>query len=286
MMLCDLHLHSDRSDGSLSVPLLVRAVREAGVTLFSLTDHDTVAGLAEAEVEASRLGLKQVTGIEVSTNLGSLEFHILGYGFDPNDLGLALLLAARSDHRHRRVRQIVEKLRQLGLAITVDDVEACARASVPGRPHVARALLRRGCVRDLEEAFSRYLADGGAAYVPKLAPTPAEAIATLHAAGGRAVWAHPLAAPIQCPGGFDSVARELAAWGLDGVEVVHPSHSEGSRRRIFATARELGLALTGGSDFHGTLTPGVSIGRGYGGDRVPSSWAEALLGGIRAPPPL
>jgi predicted metal-dependent phosphoesterase TrpH len=276
-MRCDLHMHSTVSDGSLPVRELVQAVAGAGVSVFALTDHDSVDGLPVAEEEARRVGIELVPGMELSTRLDRMELHILGYGFDPEHAGLAARLAEQQAARHTRIPAIVERLRQLGIAISVDDVYRAADGGNPGRPHVARALVALGVVSSTGEAFERYLGDGGPAQVRKSVPSPVEAIRWIHEAGGKAVWAHPLARPIQRPGGFDLLARELVQAGLDGIEEVHPSQDPGARQRIRRLCRELEVAVTGGSDFHGEASPGVMIGKGRGHDEVPVARLEALL---------
>jgi 3',5'-nucleoside bisphosphate phosphatase len=270
-------MHSRCSDGTLEVESLVDALHDAGVGVFSLTDHDTLAGLDRAALAAHRHGMRAISGVEISTRLGQLELHILGYGFDAQHAGLISALAGQRAARTERIPRIVEKLVELGLALTVEDVYREAGDAAPGRPHVARALVRRGHVQDTDEAFRRYLGDAGPAQIRKSVPEPREAIAWLHAAGGKAVWAHPLARPIQRPGGFELLLRELKAAGLDGVEEVHPGQDAGARRRIRKLARELGLRLTGGSDFHGEASPGVSPGIGRGHDEVPLSVVDALF---------
>ncbi|HEX6245737.1 MAG TPA: PHP domain-containing protein [Polyangiales bacterium] len=287
-MRCDLHMHSRCSDGSLEVEQLVEAVHAAGVSVFALTDHDTLRGLPAADARARQLGLTLIPGVEISTRLEQVELHILGYGFDPAHPGLDAALAGQREAREGRIPRIVERLNQLGLALTVEDVYRAAgesgaedpagRSTSLGRPHVARALVAMGYVQDTDDAFRRYLGDGGPAQIQKRMPEPKQAIAWIHAAGGKAVWAHPLARNIQRPGGFDRLLRELKAAGLDGVEEVHPAQQSESRRRIRKLARELGLVLTGGSDFHGEATPGVSIGSGRGQDSVPASVVDSLLG--------
>lgn len=276
-MFCDLHMHSTVSDGSLPVEELVSAVHMAGVTVFALTDHDSVDGLPTARAHAARLGIELINGVELSTRHESMELHILGYGFDPEHPLLTEKLLSQKAARHSRLPALVTKLNDLGLAITIDDVYRAAGDSNPGRPHVARALVALGLVRDTDDAFRRYLGDAAPANVRKTVPSPAEAISWIHAAGGKAVWAHPLARPIQRQGGFDTLCRELAAAGLDGLEEIHPSQDLGVRRKIRQVARELGLRLSGGSDFHGEATPGVSIGTGRGRDRVEVARVEALL---------
>lgn len=270
-------MHSTVSDGSLRVPELVAAVHASGVGVFALTDHDSVDGLPVAREHARRLGLELINGVEVSTRHDGIELHILGYGFDPEHPLLCEKLSLQKSARHGRLPAIVERLQSLGLALQLDDVYRVAGDANPGRPHVARALVARGYVRDTEEAFRRYLGDSGPANVKKAVPSPAEAIAWIHAAGGKAVWAHPLARAIYRPGGFEQLARELRSAGLDGLEEVHPSQDPRVRRRIRQIARDLGLRVSGGSDFHGEATPGVAIGRGRGHDAVDARVAELLL---------
>jgi predicted metal-dependent phosphoesterase TrpH len=276
-MRCDLHMHSTLSDGSLSVPELVQAVASAGVAVFALTDHDSVDGVAIAREEGRRLGLELVSGVELSTRLDRMELHILGYGFDPEHAGLAARLEEQKAARHVRIPAIVERLQHLGIAISVDDVYRAADGGNPGRPHVARALLALGVVKSTQEAFERYLGDGGPAQVRKVVPSPGEAIRWIHEAGGKAAWAHPLVRPIQRPGGFDQLARELVQQGLDGLEEVHPAQDPGARKRIRKLCRELDVVPTGGSDFHGEATPGVTLGKGRGHDEVLTTRLEALL---------
>jgi predicted metal-dependent phosphoesterase TrpH len=276
-MRCDLHMHSRCSDGTLEVENLVDAVHAAGVSVFALTDHDTLMGLPRAQARAQTLGIELIAGVEISTRIGPLELHILGYGFDPENEALKTALQGQREAREGRIPRIVERLQSLGLGVSVEDVYREAGDATPGRPHVARALIAKGYVRDTDEAFKRYLGDGGPAQIRKAVPDPKTAIGWLHAAGGKAVWAHPLARPIQRPGGFELLLRELASQGLDGVEEVHPAQDPGARRRIRKLARTLGLRLTGGSDFHGEATPGVALGVGRGHDEVPSSVVEALL---------
>jgi predicted metal-dependent phosphoesterase TrpH len=262
----------------MDVGPLVEAVRAAGVTHFALTDHDTVAGLAEASATARRLGLHWVAGVELSTRFEALELHILGYGFDPQHPALLEHLEAQRQAREERIPALVTRLNELGVGLTVEDVQAVAGNANPCRPHVAKAMVQRGFARDVDDAFRRYLGDGGPANVRKRVPTPREAIGWIHAAGGKAVWAHPLARNLNRPGGLDRLARELKEQGLDGLEEVHPGQDSSARRRIRKVARELALHVTGGSDFHGEATPGVEIGRGRGRDEVPLGVLEALLG--------
>jgi predicted metal-dependent phosphoesterase TrpH len=270
-------MHSTVSDGSCSVPELVGLVEAAGVSVFALTDHDSVDGLDSARAEAERRGLTLINGVELSTRHEDMELHILGYGFDPAHPLLTEKLVAQKAARHGRLPALVKRLNELGLGITVEDVYRAAGASNPGRPHVARALVALGHVRDTDEAFRRFLGDAGPANVRKPVPSPAEAIAWIHAAGGKAVWAHPLAKQVHRQGGFETLARQLVAHGLDGLEEIHPAHDTSARRRIRQFARTSGVRLSGGSDFHGEATRGVSIGSGRGRDMIDVSVLETLL---------
>lgn len=270
-------MHSTVSDGSLSVSELVSAVKASGVSAFALTDHDSVDGMAEAADLAKQCGLWHVTGVEISTRIEGLELHILGYGFDAEDPALLTVLESQKAARHQRIPKLVKRLNDLGVAITVEDVYRAAGISNPGRPHVARALVAAGICVDTEDAFRRFLGDSGPANVRKPVPGPADAIAWIHGAGGKAVWAHPLARPIHRQGGFDTLSRELREAGLDGIEEIHPSQDAATRKRVRRVAAELSLKLTGGSDFHGVSSPGVALGRGRGGDSVALSSLEALL---------
>lgn len=275
-------MHSTCSDGSLGVQELVQAVHAAGVDVFALTDHDTLAGLDVARQEAERLGLVWISGVEISTRFEELELHVLGYGFDVESRELGALLESQKRARRERIPRIVAKLNELGVDLSVADVDAVAQGANPGRPHVARALVARGFARDVEDAFARYLGDGGPAQLPKPMPAPEVAIAAIHAAGGKAVWAHPLASAIRRSGGLVRIARELAEQGLDGLEEVHPAHDGGDRKQLRKLAGELGLECTGGSDFHGghgAAGPGVTE------VDVPTSLVRALLDSQGKAPP-
>ena len=270
-------MHSTLSDGSLSVTELVTAVKASGVTAFALTDHDSVDGMADAADLARAHGLTHVTGVEISTRIDTLELHILGYGFDAENPVLCAALEGQKSARQARIPKLVKRLNDLGIELTVEDVLLAANGGNPGRPHVARALIARGICTDTDDAFRRFLGDSGPANVRKPVPAPRDAISWLHAAGGKAVWAHPLARPIHRQGGFDTLSRELRAVGLDGIEEIHPAQDSSARKRIRRIAAELDLKLTGGSDFHGAASPGVSLGKGRGADPVALSVLETLL---------
>jgi len=274
--LCELHCHSTCSDGTLDPTALVRRAHARGLAGLVLTDHDTFSGLNEAGREAEALGLVFLSGVEISSNFEDEEVHLLGYGFSATNPSLVDALALQVEARRRRIPEILERFHVLGIEIQPEDVAQQARGAAPGRPHVARALVARGICRSVQEVFEKYLHDRGPAYVPKKTLPAAQAIELLHAAGGIAVLAHPEARPIQRSGGLPALVRCLAQAGLDGIEVQHPAHTPQKRRRIRTLGRKLDLLLTGGSDFHGSNSPGIELGSGRGNIRVPLTTLDEI----------
>ena len=242
----DLHVHSDRSDGRASPAEVIAAAKEKKLEAVALTDHDTIAGLDEAETAAAHLDIEFVPGIEFSCYDESGSTHLLGYYIDPSHSGLVEYLREAREKRVRRAAAIVDKLNELGIDLTLEAVEAqISPNGLIARPHVARALLDGGWVNSYVEAFNRYLAAGQPAYVPTWRLTPAEGIRWIHAADGLAVLAH---------GGrthSDTVIGQLVNEGLDGLEILHPEHGAFEIDRLQQTAARFGLLETGGSDWHG-----------------------------------
>ncbi len=239
----DLHAHSTCSDGALAPSAVVRLAVESGVKALALTDHDTVEGLAEARVVASDCGLELVDGVEISCWYGR-EIHVLAYFVDPDDPHLRATLAERKAARLERAHAMGDRLARLGAPIDVKKLIASAEGNV-GRPHVARALLDAGHVRTFDEAFTRFLGRDAPGYVAPSRFESADAITLIHEWGGVAVLAHPGVE------GIDDSLLRLVEMGLDGIEVVHPAHDEGQRRKYRRLAERYGLVATGGSDFHG-----------------------------------
>ena len=262
----DLHLHSTHSDGTLSPEDVVRTVAEAGLAGFALTDHDTTSGLDDAEAAARRHGLRFLAGAELSANEPGKSVHLLSFGFDREDAGLQAFLRRYREDRRRRARRIVELLRTAGVPLTDEDVGRETGAAAPTRAHVARAMVAGGHVRDLNEAFGKYLSRGCPAFVRKEETPPRAVFDQVHAAGGVVCLAHPGKAH-----GVDDV-RRWAKEGLDGVEVVHPANDAAVQSRMKALADELGLLTCGGSDWHGPNTGR----RGPGWAHVPERWMEAI----------
>lgn len=241
----DLHVHTTCSDGRLTPTELVRRAQAVGLYCVALTDHDTIEGLAEAQQQAACWGMVVVPGIELSVQVEKEEVHLLGYFFDPTHPALNEALAAYQKARAQRIEAMLERLQEVGVQLTADQMQAVIGRSVPGRPHVAQALVAAGYAASYAEAFQRYLLPGGPGYVPKQVWTAAEAVAILHEAGGIAVLAHPGAHL------SDWVFRALLAAGIDGLEVIHPSHNAYLVQHYRQVARDFGLLETGGSDYHG-----------------------------------
>ncbi len=248
----DLHLHSTASDGGYSPTELIEKCSQSGLEIVALTDHDTICGLAEAEKAAQKAGLAFIAGIELSTIHRGKSVHILGYDFNSNDRELGDMLKRQQKERNERVHKMVEKLNGLGIDLTAEHVAIHSRGGSPGRPHVAKALVEAGYVRDVKEAFDRFLAEGMPAYVKKSKElTVKEAVDWIHYAGGIAIVAHPT-----YYGMDDEVKRWVYELGLDGIEVYHRDHDEITRRRYEKLCDELDegrtvpLFRTGGSDFH------------------------------------
>jgi 3',5'-nucleoside bisphosphate phosphatase len=251
-MRIDLHCHSTASDGTRPPAEVMRRARAAGLDVVALTDHDTQAGHAQAR-QALPAGLTLVPGIELSCQLRGHSVHLLGYLADPGHPGLAAECEAIRADRVRRAQAMVDRLRGLGVPVTWAQVAALASGTV-GRPHIARAMVAAGVISRPAEAFtSDWLAPGGRAYVARYALDPVRAVSLVRAAGGVAVLAHP---GLPARGWIipDGDIAALAAAGLAGLEAGHPDHEPAERDRLRALAASLGLAVTAGSDDHGSLT--------------------------------
>ena len=274
-MRADLHVHSTASDGTDPPAEVMRRVARAGLDVVALTDHDTVAGHAEARAAAGPVAL--LPGMELSCRLDGRSLHMLAYLFDADQPELAAELARIRDDRVLRARAMVDKLAGLGVDVSWGQVAAIAGQAVVGRPHIARAMADSGAIASPREAFTRdWIADGGRAYVGRYALDPVRAIDLVRAAGGVTVLAHPRA-------GRDTwVTNEqitrLAAVGLAGLEVFHPDQSEAERARLIALAHDLALVPTGGSDDHGSLT-----GYRLGGETTSAEAYQDLLSRVPRP---
>ena len=251
-MRIDLHTHSSVSDGTDTPAELVRKAHAVGLDVVALTDHDTFDGLDEAAAESERLGILLVRGMELSCSRGGDSVHVLAYGVDPANPALAAEMARVRDGRLGRLAGVLAKLAELGVPVSESEVMAQVGDSPSvGRPHIADALIKAGHVRDRQEAFDRFLADGGPAHVHRYTIEVERGIDLVHEAGGLAVIAHPwgrgreYVLPSRV---LEALARDH---GLDGIEVDHQDHDSETRERLRALADGLGLLATGASDYHG-----------------------------------
>lgn len=250
----DLHLHTLCSDGEFPPEEVVRQAASQGLRTIAIADHDTVAGIPQALASARGVSLRVIPAVEISCELAEGEVHLLGYFVNwSQGAPLAQMLARFRAARTQRARAMLEKLRRLGMPLDWEDVEAFAGCESVGRPHVAQALVARGYVQSVAEAFERYLFRGGPAYVPRFKLAPEEAIALIHRSGGVAVLAHPL--------DILDVVGWLTGEGLDGLEAYYPGYAPEVSAQIVAIARRHSLIVTGGSDYHGPrVSPGIEIG--------------------------
>lgn len=271
----DLHLHTNKSDGRLSPTELVRLAHKGGIRRMALTDHDTTAGVDEAMAEGATLGIEVIPGVELGTDSRSGDLHMLGIFLDYRDTTFQETMARFREGRVARVQKIVSNLAEVGVNISVDRVFAIAGEASVGRPHVAQALLEAGYIKNMPEAFEKWLAYGGPGDVPRDKLSPEEAIGLIHAVGGLAVVAHPYEGKNvldQLPG--------LAAAGLDGVETYYPNYGPDRRAELLALCAKLDILPTGGTDFHGfphrTASDGTPIIDNPGSVEVPPSVLDAL----------
>ncbi|THJ20610.1 MAG: PHP domain-containing protein [Nitrospira sp. CG24D] len=275
----DLHLHTTHSDGSQTPTEVVRLAHEAGVSALAITDHDITTGLPEAIAAGQELGIEIIPGIEISSRHGESELHVLGYFIKWEDAQLNERLMTLRESRHRRNPKIIELLQAAGIDITYDEVRAVAGSDSVGRPHIARVLMDKKVVTTAKEAFDRFLAEGKAAYVPRDLPAPVDAIRWIKDAGGLAVLAHPTWVKTT-EGTLTDLARQLKEQGLDGVEVHYSTHTPRQTRTYLSLAKQLGLLVTGGSDFHGMTKPDIEVGTGKGSLHVPDHLLPKLKDAI------
>jgi len=265
----DLHTHSTCSDGTFSPVDLVREAKRAGLTHLSLTDHDTIDGVAEARTEAEIQGLSFIGGLEISAEYQPGTLHVLGYGFDEVDAALSERLEYVRRCRAERNPKIAKNLRAMGMDVDMEEVKAASGHGLVGRPHFAKVLFDKGYVASLQEAFDKYLAKGRPAYVNKVRLSPEESLSVIRKASGVAVLAHPLQLKAGRNGELGAVVKWLVDLGLQGMECFYRNHSAEDTEALLALARKHGLIPTGGSDFHGANRPGIRLGTGEGNLDVP-----------------
>lgn len=262
-------MHSTASDGEFPPAEVVRRAAAAGLAAIALTDHDTIAGVPEAERAGAARGVRVVSGCEFSVKAPWGELHLLGYFLPPGDARLEAFLADARAARQRRGEQMVARLQRAGVALELAAVQRQAASGALGRPHVARALVEAGFSADIGDAFDRWIGRGRPGFVDKPLPPLRDVAELVHAAGGLTVAAH-LGAR-----GSEGQIRQFKDLGLDGLEVRHPSHGPATEQRLLRLAGRLGLAVSGGSDWHGEAELGDDHAP-LGGFAVPIEWLEKL----------
>lgn len=268
----DLHLHTTASDGRLAPAELVATAAAAGVTVLSVTDHDTTASADASAAACAQAGVEFILGIEITAVVDGEDVHVLGYFLDPHSPQLGVFLDEQRALRLDRVRRMVARLAAIGIALDAEAILKPARedhAKAAGRPWIARALVAAGIVGTTREAFDKYLKRGQPAYVSRVGPLPAEVFRQIHVAGGIASLAHPGLL------GRDDLIASFAAAGVDAIEAHHSKHTPEDTARYLSYAERHGLAVSGGSDFHGD--PSHDVG-GPGSTSLPPDRFQALKG--------
>jgi predicted metal-dependent phosphoesterase TrpH len=273
----DLHTHSVQSDGSDAPARVAELAALARCSAFALTDHDTLIGQAEAARRAAELGVELVPGCEVSCAFAGTSAHILCYFVTDREGPLQDELARLRGDRVARNKQMVERLNSLGIPVTYDELlEQAGGEENAGRPHFAELLVRHGAADSVPDAFERWLASGQPAYIPKARVTPEQVAGLARDSGGVAVLAHPFTLGLE-PRDLERAVTELAASGLTGLESYYGRYTHDQRSNLADLARRTGLVATGGSDYHGTTKPDLSVGTGRGDLKVPDSVLDNLV---------
>ena len=281
MQYADLHCHSTASDGTLAPAEVVALAVRSGLSALALTDHDTIAGVPEAAEAAQKAGIDFLPGIEISCDVPKpATMHLLGYGIDPDSPILLDMTRRLIEGRNDRNPKIINRLNELGVKISMQELEAEANGGVIGRPHIAAILLRKGYVSSIKNAFDKYLAPGGAAYFDKERISPRQAVDMVRQSGGLPVLAHPSQLRTENDAQLDRMVKDLADLGLAGLEVIHSDNSEAMVAKYSALADRYGLLKTGGSDFHGSNKKDIKLGVANG-RRVPREFFDALVARLR-----
>ncbi len=271
----DLHMHSTFSDGTLTPEALAKLAGGFGLKAIALTDHDGMAGITRFLAACEAEGVRGISGVEISAQMSKGTMHILGYFVDHTDKELDGALARIRSGRETRNKEILEKLNALGCSLDWDEVRSLTEEEVVGRPHFAMAMLARGYVVDKMDAFERYLAKGKPAYAERFRLDPEASIAAIRKAGGVPVLAHPSTLGLSEKALYKALG-EYREMGLQGLEVYYSEHTPQMEQTYVRMARELDLAMSGGSDFHGDVNPRIRMGIGFGRLRVPDELVADL----------
>jgi len=278
----DLHIHTTASDGTLTPPEVISQALEHKLKAIAITDHDTLAGSKEALQAGIPSPLNFLTGVEISaaappSYAGSGSFHLLGYSIRLDDPALNHALEQLQQARKKRNPAIISRLNDLGIAITLDEVRQEAGEGQLGRPHIAKLLVKKGLAGSMNQAFDRYLGTDGPAYVDKFRIECRKAIELILDAGGIPVLAHPGLLKCKTYDQFDELIAGLKEFGIQGMEVYYPEHDPEQTRLFAELAQHHNLLLTGGTDFHGTIHPDITIGSGKGDLFVAYDLYEKLI---------
>lgn len=274
----DLHVHSCCSDGTDRPAELVKLARQAGLTALALTDHDTINGLSE--FIAASAGLENFTavpGVEISSRYGARELHILGLFIDYTSPRLLAFLDQLRQERLERARTMAVRLASLGYPLDVETLFSGPNGDAVGRPHFATMLVENYQFTTVAEVFDTLLKRGAPAYVARRLPDPLKVIQEIHACGGMAIWAHPIYRESRERSWARRVLRHLVPAGLDGVEAYYTSFAPEQTRILLQLAEEFQLAVTGGSDYHGSRHPEIALGCGYGNLAVDAGLLAKLV---------
>lgn len=277
MHLIDLHVHSTVSDGTFTPREVAFYAKAKGLRAIALTDHDSIDGIEACLAAGKSVDLEVISGIELSAQYENTEIHILGYAIDPHSPYLLDTLHELLSAREARNTKMLSKFHDLGLSLTLEDLySASENITVLTRAHFAVALVRKGYVKNMDEAFDKYLLSDRPCYVKRHTLSYKMCIDVIHKAGGLAVVAHPMLygfPTIKYP----SFIKHLADAGIDGIEAIYPKHSEVDSLRFLELCLQYNLVPTGGSDFHGTNKANIDIGVGFGATKVPYDVLEMLL---------
>lgn len=279
MKYIDLHVHSSFSDGTDTPSKLVRIALDNGLAAFALTDHDTTAGIAEAQhalAEADAAGkLRIVPGVEISAAYKDRDIHILGLFIDPENSALSEALQVARNNRIRRNRTMLQRLCDAGYPMTEAELLQDSDAACIGRMHFANALVSRGYAKNTQDAFQRFIGPDCPYYVPRNYLSPESAITLIRGAGGLAILAHPLLYHLERPE-LEQLIQQLTGYGLSGLEAIYTSNSTEDEQYVRTLASRNGLLISGGSDYHGENKPHISMGTGRGNLRIPETVLQTL----------
>lgn len=262
-MSVDLHIHSTMSDGTLSPSELVELARKKGLSCIAITDHDTVAGYAEAKAKGDEVGLDVISGVELSVTYSGGQLHLLGYLIDCDNITLLEGLRTLHSARDKRNGEILEKLKEYDIDIKENDLRRVSTSGETGRPHIAKLLIQKGVVSSMDQAFDTYLGREGCAYVERFVFDLEYGIDLIHKAGGIAVIAHPVSL-LKDELQAGQLLEQFKRIGLDGIEVYYPTHSRKMKKQLIGLAKKYGLVITGGSDYHGSIRKGTTLAGGKG----------------------